>query len=267
MSLKIDYTVFTKPWRDKSLGELGKFVKDLGFSGVELPVRPGFQVEPDNVERDPPEAARILREEGVKIGTLAGPTDEKTIAACEAAGVPIIRICVNLDAQIGYMKEEARVQEQFDAVVPVLDRHGVAIGVQNHCGFQVNNAMGILHMIEKYDPKHICAVLDQAHCGLNGEPPEYAIDIVWKYLRVMNLKSAYWQRTNGPEGDSATWKNYWTTGRHGLAYWPRVAAELKKRDFSGDLCLTAEYSDQTSVDRLIAEDIAYARSLFDEENQ
>ena len=127
--------------------------------------------------------------------------------------------------------------------------------------------MGILHMIEKYDPKHICAVLDQAHCGLNGEPPEYAIDIVWKYLRVMNLKSAYWQRTNGPEGDSATWKNYWTTGRHGLAYWPRVAAELKKRDFSGDLCLPAEYSDQTSVDRLIAEDIAYARSLFDEENQ
>ncbi len=72
----IDYTVFTKPWRDKSLGDLGKFVRGLGFTGVELPVRPGFQVEPENVERDLPEAARILREEGVKIGTLAGPTAE-----------------------------------------------------------------------------------------------------------------------------------------------------------------------------------------------
>ncbi len=263
MGLNIDYTVFTKPWREKSLPELGQHVRDLGFSGVELPVRPGFQVEPENVGKDLPEAARILREEGVKIGTLAGPTDEKTIAACADAGVPIIRICVKLDAVAGYINEEARVQTEFDAIVPILDRHGVAIGVQNHCGFQVNNAMGILHMIENYDPRHFCAVLDQAHCGLNGEPPEYAIDIVWKYLRVMNLKSAYWQRTNGPDAESATWKNYWTTGRHGLAYWPRVADELKRRKFSGDICLTAEYSDHDSVNRLIAEDIAFARSLFD----
>ena len=263
MSLHIDYTVFTKPWRDKPIAELGRYIRHLGFDGVELPVRPGFQVEPENVDKGLPEAARILREEGVKIGTLAGPADERTIASCAEAGVPIIRICMKLDSEAGYLAEEARIQRQFDAIVPVLDKHGVAIGLQNHCGFQVNNAMGILHMIEKYDPRHICAVLDQAHCGLNGEPPEYAIDIVWRYLKVMNLKSAYWQRTNGPDAESATWRNYWTTGRHGLAYWPRVAAELKKRNFSGDICLTAEYSDQGSVDRLIAEDIAFARSLFD----
>ena len=263
MNLDIQYTVFTKPWRDKPLAELGQYVKSLGFDGVELPVRPGYQVEPENVEKGLPEAARILREQGVKIGTLAGPTDERTIAACAAAGVPIIRICVNVDPEVGYMAEEARIQREFDAMIPALDRYGVAFGVQNHCSFQVNNAMGIRHLIEKYDPRHICAVLDQAHCGLNGEPPEFAIDIVWPYLKVMNLKSAYWQRTNGPDAESAEWKVYWTTGRHGLAFWPRVAAEFKKRNFSGDVCITAEYSDRESVDRLIAEDIAFARSLLD----
>ena len=263
MSLEIEYTVFTKSWREKSLGELGAHVRNLGFTGVELPVRPGFQVEPANVERDLPEAARILREQGVKIGTLAGPTDERTIAACAAAGVPIIRICLKIDQKAGYMAEEARIQREFEAKVPVLERYGVAIGVQNHCGFQVNNAMGVRHLIEKYDPRQVCAVLDQAHCGLNGEPPEFAIDMVWPYLKVVNLKSAYWRRMNGPDAEWAEWKVHWTTGRHGLAYWPRVAGELKRRGFSGDICLTAEYSDHASVDRLIAEDIAFAQALFD----
>jgi hypothetical protein len=41
-----------------------------------------------------------------------------------------------------------------------------------------------------------------------------------------------------------------------------VVAELKRRSYQGVVCLTAEYSDQASVDRLIAEDLAYARSLF-----
>ena len=184
------------------------------------------------------------------------------MAACAEAGVPIIRVCVSIDMEIGYMATEARLQREYDAMVPLLDRYGVAIGIQNHCDFCVCNAMGIRHLIEKYDPKQFCAVLDQAHCGLDGEAPELAIDIVWSHLRVVNLKSGYWRRTNGPEAEVAEWQSYWTTGRHGLAFWPRVAAELKKRSFAGDICITAEYSDHDAVDRLVVEDIAFAKSLF-----
>jgi len=265
MGLDIAYTVFTKPWPKKTLPELGKFVKDLGFDGVELPVRPNFQVVPDNVAKGLPEAAKVLGDCGVKIGTVAGPTDEPTIAACAEAGVPIIRICQRVDHKVGYMAEEARIQKEYDALIPLLEQYGVAVGVQNHTDFNVNHAMGIRHLIEKYDPKHICAVLDQAHCGLNGEPPEYAIDIVWSHLKVMNLKSSYWVRSNGPEAECAEWKKHWTTGRHWMAYWPRVVAELKKRNYSGDICLTSEYTDEERVDELIAEDIVYAKSLFDAE--
>jgi len=97
---------------------------------------------------------------------------------------------------------------------------------------------------------------------LNGEDPELAADILWSHLCMVNLKNAYWQRTNGPEAEVAQWRHYWTTGRHGLAPWPRVAAELKRRGYRGVICLTAEYSDEASVDRLIAEDIAFAKSLL-----
>ena len=87
----IAFSVFTKPWKTQSLPWLGKFVSDLGFDGIELPVRPGYQVEPDNVATLS-EAARQLGEFGVKIFSVAGPTDEATIAACAEAGVPTIRV-------------------------------------------------------------------------------------------------------------------------------------------------------------------------------
>ena len=55
----VTFTVFTKPWT-MPLPELARHVASLGFSGVELPVRPGFQVEPDRVAQDLPVACRIL---------------------------------------------------------------------------------------------------------------------------------------------------------------------------------------------------------------
>ena len=264
MPTGIDFTVFTKSWKTMPLDELGGFVASLGFDGVELPVRPGFQVTPGNVAKGLPEAAKILGDHGVKIGTIAGPTDEATVAACAEAGVPIIRVCVGIDAGLGYMGTMAKLRKEYDAMVPMLGRYGVAVGIQNHCGRSVANAMGIRYLIEKYDPKHFCAVLDQAHCGLDGEMAELAIDIVWSHLRVVNLKSAFWQRATGPEAPVAEWKHYWTTGRHGMAEWPTVAAELRRRGFQGDVCLTAEYSDHDRVHELVKEDLAFAKALFEE---
>jgi sugar phosphate isomerase/epimerase len=146
--------------------------------------------------------------------------------------------------------------------VPLLDRYGVTLGIQNHCDRCVCNAMGLRSLIGRYEARHIAAVWDAAHNALNGEDPELAIDIIASHLCMVNLKNAFWQRKNGPEAEHAQWRPYWTTGRHGLASWPRVAAELKKRSYTGVLCLTAEYSDEPAVNRLIAEDLAFAKSLF-----
>ncbi len=254
------FSVFTKPWK-MPLPELGEFVSRLGFSAIELPVRPGFQVEPERVGADLPLAARQLADCGVRIASIAGATDEATIAACAEAGVPIIRVMVHIGDR-PYLEAVAEEQRRYDALLPLLERHGVTIGVQNHCDRFVCNAMGLRHLLEKYDPAHIAAVWDAAHNALNGEDPEMALDIIWSHLCMVNLKNAFWRRVNGPEAEDVQWRPYWTTGRQGLASWPRVAAELKRRGYRGVLCLTAEYDDEASVNRLIAEDIAYARSLF-----
>ncbi len=255
------FTVFTKPWKC-SIPELGRLVGRLGFDGIELPVRPGFQVEPEKVESDLPAAAKQLAEAGIRIDDITAVPDERTIAACAEAGVPMIRICADIAAGEKYLDAEARMQKTFDALVPVLDRNGVRIGVQNHCNRSVGSAIGLRRLIEKFDPKHIAAVWDPAHCAIDGEPAYLAVDLLWSHLCLVNLKNALYVRTTGPEAADVQWKHYWTSGRQGLASWPEVADLLKQRNYEGSVCLCAEYADHDSVDRLIAEDLAFARSLF-----
>ena len=48
--------LFVKPWRALDLPQLARHVRKLGFDLIELPVRPGFPVEPKHIERDLPAA-------------------------------------------------------------------------------------------------------------------------------------------------------------------------------------------------------------------
>lgn len=257
----ITFTVFTKPWKDP-LPALAALVGRLGFDGVELPVRPGYQVMPEHVATGLSQAVHIFADQGLTITSIAGPTDETTLASCAELKIPLIRVCLDIPSDVSYLAYEAHLQRKFDTLVPLLEKYGVMLGIQNHSGRYVANAMGLRHLIEKYDRRYIGAVLDPSHCALNGEIPALALDIIWSHLCMVNLKNVCWQRTNGPEAEVATYERYWTSGRQGLVPWRVVAEELKLRNYHGSVCLTAEYSDTASVDRLIAEDITYAKSLF-----
>ncbi len=256
----VSYTVFTKPWR-MPLPDLGRFLAGLGFAGVELPVRPGYQVEPEAVTRGLPEATRVLGEFGLRIGSVAGPMDARTIAACAEAGVPLIRVCVEIPPGRSYLEQEGEVLRRLEALVPVLERHGVAIGLQNHCDRFVGSAAGLRRLIERFDPRWIAAVWDPAHCALAGEIPSLAVDLLWSHLRLVNLKNARWQRSSPAGALPVRYAYRWVGGSEGLCPWPDVVGELLRRGYRGDVCLTAEYSDHAAVDRLIAADLAWARTL------
>ncbi|MGI9437305.1 MAG: sugar phosphate isomerase/epimerase family protein [Geminicoccaceae bacterium] len=264
-------TVFTKSWTEP-LPALADRLAELGVDGVELAVRPGYQVIPEHVGRDLPLAMETLGRRGLAIPSIAGSIDERTIAACGDADVGIIRVCLPIDMSIGYLATIERYRREFDEVLPALDRFGVTIGVQNHSGTHVASAIGMLHLIEHYDPKHVCAVLDMAHCAVDGEPTAMAVDIVKDRLHgLVNFKSAYHRRTNGPE-DEAIYKVHWTTHRHAGYSWREFASCLRAIGFSGTYCLPAEYSHPSGkgqrmgddVMPYLREDVAHLRILLNE---
>ena len=247
-------SVFTKPWTDP-LPELADKVAALGVDGVELAVRPGYQVTPETAAAGLKDAARILGERGLRILSIASVADTATIAACGDAGVPLIRIMAPIDMDLGYIGSVTRLQRELDALLPALERHSVTIGVQNHYGFFVGSAVGLLHLLQPFDPRQVCAVLDMAHCAVDGEPVAMAVDILKDRLNgLVNFKSAYHARVSNPE-DEAIYAVKWTTHRHGGYSWREFAAELGRIGYTGTYCLPAEYSDPLGRSQRMGDDV------------
>jgi sugar phosphate isomerase/epimerase len=255
------FSVFTKPWK-MLIPDLARHIRSLGFTAIELPVRSGYPVTPENVGRELTEAVRMFADAGLSVTSIAGPTDEATVAACAETGIRLIRIMVPI-GDAGYLAEESETLRMLESLVPRLDQAGVKVGIQNHYGRYVCHALGLRRLCEPFDPRQIGAIWDAAHTALSGEEPEIAIEIIWDHLAMVNLKNAFWQAASGPETSPTQWHPYWTDGRHGLASWPRVAAELKRRNYAGVVCLTAEYTDEPAADRLVARDLLYAQSLWE----
>jgi len=257
------FSVFTKPWRTLTVWELGKQIAEWGFDGIEFPLRDGYQLEPKDAGKLP-ELVKQFGEHGLKIFSVASGTDERVFAGCAEAGIPIIRIIPTITLEEGYMASEKRERAYLESLLPLCEKYGVKIGIQQHYGDNVVDAMGMLHLLDGLNPRHVGAIWDSAHDALAGQQPEFGLDIAWPYLCMVNFKNAYYKRISGPEASEAVWKRHFTSGRQGLASWPRASRYLKERKFSGVISLTAEYSDETETDRLIQEDIAYVKSLFAE---
>lgn len=259
----ISFSVFTKPWKTLSVDSLAEKVKTLGFDGIEFPIREGYQVQPDQVEKQLPELSRRLKESGLSIFSVASTTDEPIFAACAEAGVPVIRIMIDIDFKEGYWASEKRIKAELEELQKLSRKYGVKVGIQQHTGrTRVKSSLGLHRILDGSDPSCFGAVWDAAHDALTGERPEIGLDIVWPNLCMVNLKNGFYRRVNGPEAPQASWETYWTTGRNGMASWPTVASELLKRKYNGVICLTAEYHDDAHIDTYIAEDIAYAKSLL-----
>lgn len=266
MSSHLPFAVFVKPWKRLSITDLGRHVRKLGFDLIELPVRPGFACEPETIERDLPRAVKLLAELGVGVlnVTVALPLDdERLYAACTEAGVRMNRVIFGRGG-LSYWEAEANARRQLDAAMPLCERYDFQIGVQNHYGGSVPlNSMGLHNLLRGCNPRHAGAIWDPAHNALQGEDPDTGLDIVQSHLCVINLKNAYWRRISGPEAEMAKWEVYWTSGRQGRASWPAVAEKVKRMGYTGPLCFSAEYSAEHDVDRLIVEDLAFAKTLFE----
>jgi sugar phosphate isomerase/epimerase len=262
------FVVFTKPWKNDSLEGLAERVAASGFNGIELPVRDGFQVGPDNFDTLLPQAVAALGRKNVKIVSVAGNIDENLIRAMGKNGVKILRVMLGADPKKNYLEQEEAYYRQVSGLLPVLKESGVTLGVQNHFGNYLGcSAAGLMRFVSRFPKEAVGAVLDLAHCAICGEITEFALDIAASHLIMVNIKSGYHWRTNYATAAAAEWKIVWTSGRHGALSWKHAAEELKKRNYSGPICLTAEYS---GVDKplegedtyaLVKEDFAYWKSL------
>jgi sugar phosphate isomerase/epimerase len=267
MSSVNTYSIFTKPWKNKTADELGKMVMDMGFNGIEYPLRPGYQVDLADARRGLAALGKTLAQYGVSICSVASTTDEPVFEACAEARVPLIRIMYGVDQKKGYMASEADWKKDIERFLPLCRQYKVKVGVQHHYGHMISNTMEMRHLLEDYDPALVGGIFDCAHSGLAGEEPEQALDIIWDHLALVNFKTAYYRLTTGMEAGEASYERYFTMGRYGLCSWRRVVKYMCGRGYEGIACMPAEYTDEANVEAYAPQDLIYLKSLFAEQSK
>lgn len=261
--MKYKYSVFTKPWKTLSSEELADLVLAMGFDGVEFPLRDGYQAQPHDAVKSLPALANVFANRGLKIYSAASSLDENIFEACALSGVPMIRIMAGYGAE-GYLEGERRMKTVLDAAVPLCEKYGVKIGVQQHCGKMVNNSMELRHLLEGLDKRFIGAVWDAAHSALAGENPEQGLEILQEYLFMVNFKAAYYKKSGDTGCGYDVYRPYFAEGRECQFPWADAAAYLKKINYNGVICMPAEYTDESALREKATADLIFLKKLFGE---
>lgn len=265
---------FTKHWPGASVQELARTAVLVGADGLDLAVRPGHAVNPENVAEALPEAVRTCSGEGVTIGMVtmetkptdpADPAVEKLFAACGEAGIRFVKpgYFQHRPGQ-DYWAEVERLRGVLAELGEMAARHGGVVCYHNHSGgFYGSNAAGLMHLLRGQDPGALGAYVDVGHLALNGETLPLAVDMVRDCLRLVGVKSPAWDRVD--EDGQTLWKARFVPLEEGVVDCRLLLGELKRIGFDGVLTFHAEY--EMPPDELLQAlrgEIAYCRRLLEE---
>lgn len=244
------FVYFTKTLRDRSLAQLVAFIRDAGLDGVDLAVRPGYPVTPDNAAAELPKAAKAFSDAGQIIGlvtaptSLTDPTSKQAVAlfeACGAAGVAHIKIgYFGYKAPFDKTLKDAR--SRLAGFAKLAERTKVKACYHTHSGANLgNNAAALRLLVEGLDPHHVGAFVDTGHTAVNGGPASLELDTVRPWLSLIAIKDAAWTKGRAwkvvPVGD-------------GIVQWADVAKGIKTCGFNGTISLHGEYDTKDADERL-----------------
>jgi sugar phosphate isomerase/epimerase len=246
------FVYFTKTLQKFDVSGLASFCKEVGLDGVDLTVRPDYPVTPENAATALPEAVKVLRDQGLKVGLVTAPTSlndaeskaaKSIFEACGKAGVPAVKI--------GYFPYKERFEESVKSArarlagfARLAEQTKVKACCHTHSGSYLgNNAASLRLLLNDLDPHHVGAFLDTGHTAVNGGPFRLELDILRPWLSLIAIKDMVWKK------DAKGWTYHVVPVGDGIVKWNEVAAALKDARFNGTISLHGEYEARDLAER------------------
>ena len=259
--------LFSKHLPKLNYAELARAVKQIGFEGVDLTVRPGGHVVPERAAADLPRAVEAIRGQGLSVPmittglvTTADPAARPTLSTAAGLGIGLFKLGYwqyrasdNVEARIAEVRKDA------GGLVALGKEYGIAAGFHNHSGDYVGEAVWDARaIIGDMDPRWIGYYFDPCHAtaegGLGGW--SIALRMVLPRLKMIALKDFYWEKTGGK------WTMKMCPLGEGMVDWARVFSMLAAGRFSGPVSLHVEY-EPADMPAAIARDQAFAKKHID----
>ena len=199
--------LFSKHLQWLDYEEMARTAADIGFDGMDLTVRPGGHVLPENVERDLPRAVQAIKQAGLDplmmTTAVADPDDPMTETILKVASQQGIRYYRTnwLD-----YKEGMSIQKNLDAYAKQLTglaalnrKYGIRGGYQNHMGDGVGAAVWDLWMILKQvNSPWMGSQYDIRHATVEGTDTwPLGLRLLSPYINTLVLKDFHWREVNG----------------------------------------------------------------------
>ena len=238
-------TVFSKAFQELNFEDTADLVAEVGWDGIECPVRKGGQVLPERVEDDLPRFVEALKKRGKRIVFIT--TDVRD--ATDPATVKVLRTAARLG--IGHYRLAGwtyrpgkPVPAQLAELRPVLkdiavlnQELGLCAGFQNHSG---NPNVGaavwdIYDLIKDIDPRRLGMHFDIGHATVEGGliwPTHF--QLVAERVTMVYLKDFTWKKA------AKGWTVAWCPLGQGMVS-PGFFAELRKTGFAGVINQHHEY--------------------------
>jgi len=268
--------MFSKMLGGKSISEAGDIIARLGFDGVDLTVRPGGHVLPENVSRDLPRAVEILNSKGLSVPMLT----TAITSADDPYAEEILAVAADLDARwikLGYWtyREFGTIKSQIDDLKRELDRleklarrYGVCLNLHIHSGFYMTADPFLLYwLLEGRDPQDMGAYIDPGHMFVEGGYGVWkmGIDILSDYINLVAVKDFGWFQETDPKTGRKVWKRKVVPLEEGMVKWEEVFKCLKEIGFDNIISVHSEYEGFT-VEEIIEQtekDLKYLREVID----
>jgi sugar phosphate isomerase/epimerase len=237
--------VFSKHLQFLDYNQMAETAAEIGFAGVDLSVRPGGHVLPENVARDLPIAVKAVEKAGLKVPmmttaiTSASDFDSQAVLGIAAnEGIKLYRM--------GYMKYdfERGIDKTLDDKKFVIDKlvelnkfFGIIGDYQNHDGTNIGAALWDLWtLFRNHDTEWIGVQYDIRHNTVEGGH-SWPVDLqlVSPYIHSLVIKDFKWGIVNGK------WRTINTPIGEGMVDFPRFFKMIKELNIGGPITMHFEY--------------------------
>ncbi|WP_163397719.1 sugar phosphate isomerase/epimerase family protein [Flavobacterium fluviatile] len=242
---ELDVSIFSKHLQFLDYKNTGEMAAEMGFSGVDLTVRPNGHVLPELVKTDLPLAIKAIKKAGsdckmisTNIESITNQLDVDIITA--AAGLDIKYYRTNwfkYKEQLSMNQSLLFYQKEIEKLAQLNATLGITGCYQNHDGRSIGSSFWETDTILKTaDPAYFCSQFDIRHAMVEGGNSwQNGFELLKDKIKVIALKDYKWQKNNGK------WKAIHVPIGEGMVDFDMYFKLLKKNHLKPPVSLHLEY--------------------------
>ncbi|HTE31743.1 MAG TPA: sugar phosphate isomerase/epimerase family protein [Chryseolinea sp.] len=200
-------SIFSKHLQWLNFTDMARTVKYIGFDGVDLTVRPGGHVSPENVAEDLPKAVDAIRKAGIEVFMITTaiksarePHAESILKAANSAGIRHYRMgWLDYDDSKSVEENLITIESALRELAQLNKQYTISGEYQNHSGVYFGAPIWDLHaVLKKIDSPWLGSQYDILHATVEGSNAwPIGFKLLRPFIKSLDIKDFQWSKKDG----------------------------------------------------------------------